>query len=137
MVEKRTSVLQEATSQLPPETPIEDVTVPEDAGFQIMTTVLDHNMGRRHGKIARGMGKARVRETGAFSSKSNTAEVDALREEVTTLRGQVAAQAEVMKSYVGTVKDLVQALQTSGISLPPSLNLTPPSTSEPSHPADT
>ncbi|XP_070679697.1 uncharacterized protein [Malus domestica] len=36
-----TAVLHEAASQLPPETPIEDVMVPEDVGFQIMTDVLD------------------------------------------------------------------------------------------------
>ncbi|KAB2629152.1 hypothetical protein D8674_033947 [Pyrus ussuriensis x Pyrus communis] len=37
IVEKGNAVLQEATSQLPPETPIEDVTIPEDVGFQILT----------------------------------------------------------------------------------------------------
>ncbi|KAB2635788.1 hypothetical protein D8674_026322 [Pyrus ussuriensis x Pyrus communis] len=41
MVEKGDAVLQEATSQLPSETPMEDVTLPEDVGFQIMTEVLD------------------------------------------------------------------------------------------------
>ena len=51
MVEKSTAVLQEATSQLPPETPIEDVTVPEDVGFQIMTDVLDQNFDRRHPNV--------------------------------------------------------------------------------------
>ena len=90
MVEQRTTVLQEATSQLPPKTSIEDATVPEDAGFQILTNVMDQNFGRRPGKVVRGMGKARVRETGASSSKSNTGEVSALKEEVTTLKGQLA-----------------------------------------------
>ncbi|CAN6688233.1 unnamed protein product [Malus baccata var. baccata] len=84
------TVLQEATSQLPPETPIEDVTILEDAGFQILTDVLDQNFGRHHGKVVQCMGKAQISETGAFSSRSNTAEVDALKEEVTTLKGQLA-----------------------------------------------
>ncbi|XP_048435943.1 uncharacterized protein LOC103937844 [Pyrus x bretschneideri] len=90
MVEQRTTVLQEATSQLPPETSIEDVTVLEDAGFQILTNVMDQNFGRRHGKVVQCMGKARVRETGASSSRSNTGEVSVLKEEVTTLKGQLA-----------------------------------------------
>ena len=72
MVEKGDAVLQEATSQLPLETPIEVVTVPEDVGFEIMTEVLNQKFGRRHGKVVRGMGKARVCETGASSSRLTT-----------------------------------------------------------------
>ena len=94
MVEKSTAVLQEATSQLPPETPIEDVNVPEDADIQIVTEVLDQKLGRRYGKIVRCMGKAGVRETGASSSRSSTGEVNALKEEVTTLKGQLETQGE-------------------------------------------
>ncbi|XP_048447688.1 uncharacterized protein LOC103967821 [Pyrus x bretschneideri] len=81
------AVLQEATLQLPPETPMEDVTIPEDVGFQIMTEVLDQKYGRRHGKVVWGMGKGRVHETGASFSRSTTGEVNPLKEEVTTLKG--------------------------------------------------
>ncbi|XP_048444699.1 uncharacterized protein LOC108865900 [Pyrus x bretschneideri] len=145
MVEKSTSVLQEATSQLPPETPIEDVTIPEDLGFQIMTDVLDQNLGRRRGKVVRCMGKAHIRETGASSSRSNTTEVDALKEEVTTLKAQgeqmkeqLRAQGEEMRSYAGAWRDLVQAIQMSGLQISlPTPHLGPPSTSEPPRPADT
>ncbi|CAN6554506.1 unnamed protein product [Malus baccata var. baccata] len=91
MVEKSTAILQEATSQIPPETPIEDVIVPKDADVQIVTEVLDQKFGRRHGKVVRCTGKAGVRETGASSSRLSTGEVNSLKEEVTTLRGQVAA----------------------------------------------
>ncbi|KAB2632222.1 hypothetical protein D8674_028469 [Pyrus ussuriensis x Pyrus communis] len=143
MVEQRTTVLQEATSQLPPETLIEDATIPEDAGFQILTNVMDQNFGRRPGKVVRDMGKARVRETGASSSRSNTGEVSALKEEVTTLKGQLAVQSEQMrardermrardeqmraqgeqikaqgeqvKAYVGHMRDLVRAIQMSAL----------------------
>ncbi|CAN6695055.1 unnamed protein product [Malus baccata var. baccata] len=90
MVEKHIIVLQEATSQLTPETPIGDVTVHKDAGFQILTDVLDQNFGRCHGKVVQCMGKVRVRETGASSSRSNTANVNALKEEMTTLKGHLA-----------------------------------------------
>ncbi|XP_070681704.1 uncharacterized protein [Malus domestica] len=146
----RTAVIQEATSQLPPETPIEDVPVPEEAGFQILTDVLDQNLGRRHGKVVRGMGKARVREIGASSSRSNTAEVDSLKEQVTTLQGQLQVQGEQMReqiraqgeqqqAYAGQFRDLVRAIQTTGlqISLPIVPDLATPSTFEPLHPTDT
>ncbi|TQD68726.1 hypothetical protein C1H46_045741 [Malus baccata] len=63
-----------------------------------MTEVLDQKFGRRHGKFVRCMGKAGVRETGASSSKLSTAEVNSLKEEVTTLRGQLAAQGDHIKA---------------------------------------
>ncbi|CAN6556667.1 unnamed protein product [Malus baccata var. baccata] len=44
------------------------------------------------------IGKARVRETGASFSRSTTGEVNALKEEVTTLKGQLATQGEHMKA---------------------------------------
>ncbi|RXH70967.1 hypothetical protein DVH24_015589 [Malus domestica] len=100
MVEKHAAVVQEATSQFPPNTPIEDVTVPEDVGFQIVTDVMEQNFGRRHGKVVQCMGKARVREMGASSSNSNIAEVDALKEQVTTLQGQLEIQGEQMKEQM-------------------------------------
>ncbi|CAL9026890.1 unnamed protein product [Prunus brigantina] len=55
-------VLQESVSQLPPETPIESVDPPQDAGFQILTETLDQTLGRRLGTYCRGMGNARQRE---------------------------------------------------------------------------
>ncbi|CAL9005877.1 unnamed protein product, partial [Prunus brigantina] len=55
-------VLQESASQLPPETPIESVDPPQDAGFQILTETLDQTLGRRPGTYCRGMGNARQRE---------------------------------------------------------------------------
>ncbi|CAN6578519.1 unnamed protein product [Malus baccata var. baccata] len=112
MVEKRVVVLQEATSQLPPDTPIEDVTVPEDAGFEIMIEVLNQKFGRRHGKVVRGMGKAHFRFS-FFSVRFFSTSVrfgfsvffgfrffeptPTLKEEVTTLKGQLIAQNEQMK----------------------------------------
>ncbi|BBH09126.1 hypothetical protein Prudu_021542 [Prunus dulcis] len=42
--------------QLPPETPIESVAPPQDAGFQILTETLDQTLGRRPGTYCRGMG---------------------------------------------------------------------------------
>ncbi|XP_048431358.1 uncharacterized protein LOC103960391 [Pyrus x bretschneideri] len=163
MVEKGDAVIQEATSQLPLETPMEDVTLPEDVGFQIMTEVLDQKYGRRHGKVVRGMGKARVRETGASSSKSTTGEVNALKEEVTTLKGQLAAQDEQIKAQSEQMRAqsehikaeneqmraengqmraqmsmIVQALVVSGLQIQlPAPDLTPPSTSQPPHLPDT
>ncbi|CAL8991581.1 unnamed protein product, partial [Prunus brigantina] len=62
MVERSQLVLQESASQLPPETPIESVDPPQDAGFQILTETLDQTLGRRPGTYCRGMGNARQRE---------------------------------------------------------------------------
>ncbi|KAB2614373.1 hypothetical protein D8674_040770 [Pyrus ussuriensis x Pyrus communis] len=59
-----------------------------------------------------------------YCSRSNTAEVDALKEEVTTLKG----------AYVGHVRDLVRAIQMIGIQISlPVPDLAPPSTFEPLH----
>ncbi|KAB2608661.1 hypothetical protein D8674_011829 [Pyrus ussuriensis x Pyrus communis] len=138
MVEKSTAVLQEATSQLPPETPIEDVNVPDDADIQIVTEVLDQKLGRRYGKVVRCMGKAGVCETGASSSRSSTGEVNALKEEVTTLKGQLAAQGEHIRAQDERMSMIVQALAMSGLQIPmPTRDVAPPSTSQPLHPADT
>ncbi|KAI5320208.1 hypothetical protein L3X38_039916 [Prunus dulcis] len=49
MVERSQLVLQESASQLPPETPIESVALPQDAGFQILMETLDQTLGRRPG----------------------------------------------------------------------------------------
>ncbi|KAM1333710.1 hypothetical protein FF1_009591 [Malus domestica] len=76
---------------------------------------------------------------------SNTAEVDALKAEVTHLRvegeqmkAQLRAQGEEMKTCVGRVQELVQAIQMSGLQISlPAPHLVPPSTSEPSRPANT
>ncbi|TQD79837.1 hypothetical protein C1H46_034617 [Malus baccata] len=57
MVEKGQIVLEEVASQLPLETPIEEVSPLEDVGFHIMTDTLDQTLGHRHGNVHRGLGK--------------------------------------------------------------------------------
>ncbi|CAL8169283.1 unnamed protein product [Prunus armeniaca] len=59
MVERSQFVLQESASQLPPETPIESVDPPQDAGFQILTDTLDQTLGKRSRTYYRGIGNAR------------------------------------------------------------------------------
>ncbi|CAL9001604.1 unnamed protein product [Prunus brigantina] len=49
MVERSQLVLQESASQLPPDTPLESVHPPQDAGFQILTEILDQTLARRPG----------------------------------------------------------------------------------------
>ncbi|CAL9025550.1 unnamed protein product [Prunus brigantina] len=68
MVERSQLVLHESASQLPPETPIESVDPPQDAGFQILTQTLDQTLGRRPGTYCRGIGNARQREPRPLSS---------------------------------------------------------------------
>ncbi|CAL8135081.1 unnamed protein product [Prunus armeniaca] len=52
MVERSQLVLQEFASQLPPETPIESVDPPHDAGFQILTQTLDQTLGTRRVRLS-------------------------------------------------------------------------------------
>ncbi|BBG99617.1 hypothetical protein Prudu_009362, partial [Prunus dulcis] len=90
MVERSQLVLQESASQLPPETPIESVAPPQDAGFQILTETLDQTLGRRPGTYCRGMGNARRREPRPRSSAQSSSQVTALTAEVATLRSQMS-----------------------------------------------
>ncbi|CAN6578919.1 unnamed protein product [Malus baccata var. baccata] len=101
--------------------------------------VLDQKFGRRHGKVVWCTGKAGVRETGASSSRLSTGEVNSLKEEVTTLRGQVTAQGDHIRAQDERMNMIVQALAMSGLQIPmmPALNVAPPSTSHPLCPDDT
>ncbi|BBH02359.1 hypothetical protein Prudu_012898 [Prunus dulcis] len=116
MVERSQLVLQESASQLPPDTPIESVDPPQDAGFQILTETLDQTLGRRPGTYCRGMGNARRREPRPRSSAQSNSQVTALTAEVATLRSQMSV--------------ILQSLAQSGIPVP---HFDVP-TSEPVHP---
>ena len=71
-------------------------------------------------------------------SKSSTAEVNALKADVTTLKGQLVAQGEHIRAQDERMSRIVEALTRSGIqiSMPPP-DLVPPSTSQPLHQGDT
>ncbi|BBH06522.1 Ankyrin repeat family protein [Prunus dulcis] len=116
MVERSQLVLQESASQLPPETPIESVAPPQDAGFQILTETLDQTLGRRPGTYCRGMGNARRREPRPRSSAQSNSQVIALTAQVATLENKLSV--------------ILQSLAQSGIPVP---HFDAP-TSEPVHP---
>ncbi|CAL2253829.1 unnamed protein product [Prunus armeniaca] len=116
MVERSQLVLQESASQLPPETPIQSVDPPHDAGFQILTQTLDHTLGMRPGTYCRGMGNARQREPRPRSSSQANSQVTVLTSRVAELEGQMSV--------------ILQSLARSGIPIP---NFGA-STSEPVHP---
>ncbi|CAL2247823.1 unnamed protein product [Prunus armeniaca] len=78
MMEKSQMVLQESASQLPPDTLLESVDPPHDAGFQILTETLDQTLERRPGTYCRGMGNARRREPRARSSSQSKNQVATL-----------------------------------------------------------
>ena len=113
MIERSQLVLQESASQLPPDTPLESVVPPSDAGFQIQTETLDQSLGRRSGTYCRGMGNARQRPPRPRESSESNEEVTALKTEVADLKSHLS--------------HILQSLAHSGISIPP---FTPPSTSE-------
>ncbi|CAL2276211.1 unnamed protein product [Prunus armeniaca] len=115
MVEMSQLVLQESASQLPPETPIESVDPPEDAGFQILTETLDQTLGRRPGTYCRGMGNARQREPRPRPAVQSS-QVTALTAQVATLQSQMSV--------------ILESLARSGIPIPQFHT----STSEPVHP---
>ncbi|CAL8998899.1 unnamed protein product [Prunus brigantina] len=120
MVEKSQLVLQESASQLPPDTPLESVDPPHDAGFQILTETLDQTLGRRPGTYCRGMGNARRRESRARSASQSNSQVTALTAEVAELRTQMSQMSQILQSIV-----------QSGVPIP---NVGPSSTSEPLQP---
>ncbi|BBN67320.1 hypothetical protein Prudu_41S000200 [Prunus dulcis] len=107
MVERSQLVLQESASQLPPDTPIESVDPPQDAGFQILTKTLDQTLGRRPGTYCRGMG---------MPGGGNPDPVHQRRQTVATLQSQMSV--------------ILQSLAQSGIPVP---HFDAP-TSEPVHP---
>ncbi|BBH01436.1 hypothetical protein Prudu_011705 [Prunus dulcis] len=112
MVERSQLVLQESASQLPPETPIESVAPPQDAGFQILTETLDQTLGRRPGTYCRGMGNARRREPRPRSSVQSSRQVTALTAHMVTLENKLSA--------------ILQSLAQSGIPVPHFDEPTPP-----------
>ncbi|TQE04795.1 hypothetical protein C1H46_009648 [Malus baccata] len=69
----------------------------------------------------------------------STGEVNSLKEEVTTLRGQVAAQGDHIRAQDERMNMIVQALAMSGLQIPtmPAPNVAPPSISQPFCPDDT
>ena len=72
------------------------------------------------------------------SSRSSTGEVNALKEEVTTLKSQLVGQGEHIRAQDERMSMIVHTLAMSGLQiLMPAPNLAPPSTSQPLHPADT
>ncbi|CAL9005259.1 unnamed protein product, partial [Prunus brigantina] len=103
MVERSQLVLQESASQLPPETPIESVAPPQDAGFRILTETLDQTLGRRPGTYCRGMGNARQREPRPRPA-TQSSQVTALTAQVATLQSQMSV--------------ILESLARSGIPLP-------------------
>ena len=105
-MEKRQSVLQESVSQLPPETLIESMDPPEDAGFQILIDTLDQTLGRRPGRYCMGMGNARWRlEPRASSSLQSKGEVTTLTTEVADLRTELASYKSQMSLIVKTLNE--------------------------------
>ncbi|BBN67329.1 hypothetical protein Prudu_44S000100 [Prunus dulcis] len=90
MVERSQLVLQESASQLPPETPIESVAPPQDAGFQILTETLDQTLGRRPGTYCRGMGNARRREPRPRSSAQSNSQVATLENKLSVILQSLA-----------------------------------------------
>ncbi|CAL2228417.1 unnamed protein product [Prunus armeniaca] len=93
MVERSQLVLQESASQLPPDTPLESMDPPQDAGFQILMETLDQTLGWRPGTYCRGMRNARRREPRPHSSLQSN-EVTALTATVVELKGQMSMLLE-------------------------------------------
>ncbi|CAL8991863.1 unnamed protein product, partial [Prunus brigantina] len=122
MVERSQLVLQESASQLPPETPIESVDPPQDAGFQILTETLDQTLGRRPGTYCRGMGNARQREPRPRSAAQANSQVTVLTSRVAELEGQMSV--------------ILQSLARSGIPIP-NYGTSTSETSHPEHPQQT
>ncbi|CAL2248334.1 unnamed protein product [Prunus armeniaca] len=92
-------VLQESASQLPPNTPLESVDPPQDAGFQILTETLDQTLGRRSGTYCKGMGNARRREPRPRSSSQSNSQETALTAKMAKLQGQMSVLLESLARF--------------------------------------
>ncbi|KAB2625670.1 hypothetical protein D8674_017330 [Pyrus ussuriensis x Pyrus communis] len=90
----------ESAFQLPPDTPIESVDPLEDAGFHILTKILDQTFDWRPMTYCRGMGNARRWESEASSSSQSKGEVKALMQEVTSQRIELASYKTQMSLIV-------------------------------------
>ncbi|RXI02182.1 hypothetical protein DVH24_026712 [Malus domestica] len=96
-------------------------------GTSSLKQILDEKLGRRHGKVVRGMGKAQV---------------IALTEEVDTLKDKIAAHEVAWDAGEALIDEkmsmILRALQMSNLQIPmPALDLAPPLTFQPFCPADT
>ncbi|XP_050159784.1 uncharacterized protein LOC126633258 [Malus sylvestris] len=130
MMKKGQTVMDEVVSQLLLKTPIEEVFPREDAGFQIMTDTLDQTLGRRHGNVHRGLGKAHLQDSSASSSKQRTEEVQTLTFEVAGLKEQIVAQQSQIVAQNNLMNQIRRALQISGIHFP-DVEPPPETTSQP------
>ncbi|BBN69367.1 hypothetical protein Prudu_907S000200 [Prunus dulcis] len=91
MVERSQLVLQESASQLPPDTPIECVDPPQDAGFQILTESIGSDSRRRPGHIVEGWrGRRGGGNPDPVHQRSQTVQVTALTAQVATLQSQMS-----------------------------------------------
>ncbi|KAL6286407.1 hypothetical protein ACE6H2_010797 [Prunus campanulata] len=157
MIEKSQLVLQESASQLPPDTPLDSVAPPPDAGFQILTEALDQTHGRRPGTYCRGIGNAQRREPRSrSSSQSNSAmtvmmaQFEARMSQMDQLQARVAQMGELeakvaqmgeleakvahmgeLEARMSQMDSFLHSLAQSGIPVP---SFVPPSTSEPIQP---
>ncbi|CAL8137287.1 unnamed protein product [Prunus armeniaca] len=91
--------LHESASQLPPDTPLESMDPPQDAGFQILTETLDQTLGRRLGTYCKGMGNGRRREPRSRSSSQSNSQVTALTAKVAELQGQMSVLLESLTRF--------------------------------------
>ncbi|TQD76563.1 hypothetical protein C1H46_037911 [Malus baccata] len=87
------------------------------------TVLNEATLGRRHGNVHRGLGKARLQDLSASSSRQRTEEVETLTSEVADLKERIAAKNNLMNQ-------IRRALQISGIHF---LDVEPPpeTTSQP------
>ncbi|CAL8133900.1 unnamed protein product [Prunus armeniaca] len=121
MMEKSQLVLQESASQLPPDTSLESVDPPHDAGFQILTETLDQTLRRRPGTYCRGMGNARRQEPRPWSSSQATSQATAA----------LTAKVTMLETQMAQMTQFLQSLAQACVCIPP---FTPSSTSVPIQP---
>ncbi|CAN6718176.1 unnamed protein product [Malus baccata var. baccata] len=99
--------------------------------------VLDQKLGHHHGKVVRGIGKARVI---ALTKEVETlkAKIAAQGDKIAAQGDKIAAEGKKIAALGEKMSMILRALQMSGLQIPmPAPNLAPPSTSQPLCPPDT
>ncbi|KAF5728873.1 hypothetical protein HS088_TW21G01027 [Tripterygium wilfordii] len=122
MIVKKNALLEQLATQYPDGTPAESITVPTEAGREIMMETL----GVRPGREVRGLGFGRYRDLGTSSTQRSTSS-SRLRELEQQLAAEKEARLEDRRSHKAEMQSIMNfmrgiAVKIPGVRIPPGFN---------------